>query len=66
MTPTRLEIFEDSPPRTVQRAGKGEDEEVERFMRGDMAGIGNLVTPAKKCDVDAVAGLLSLSQGKWR
>lgn len=66
MTPTRLEIFEDSPPRTVQRAGNREDDDVERFMRGGIAGMGNLVTPAKKCDVDAVAGLLSLSQGKWR
>jgi hypothetical protein len=66
MTPTRLEIFEDSPPRTVQRGGNGEDDEVARFMKGDMARMGNLVTPAKKCDVDAVAGLLSLSQGKWR
>lgn len=62
MTPTRMEIFED-PERTIERPVRGDgegDEEVERFMRG-------LVTPAaKKCDVDAVAGLLSLSQGKWR
>lgn len=56
MTPTRLEIFEDSPHR---RRDDGDDGEVERFMKG-------VVTPAKKCDVDAVAGLLSLSQGKWR
>ena len=35
------------------------DEEVERFMRGN-------ISPSKKSDVDAVAGLLSLSQGNWR
>lgn len=43
-----LEIFDD-----------GDDQEMERFMRGD-------VSPSKKGDVDAVAGLLSLSQGNWR
>lgn len=52
-----LEIFED--------ADKGSpvpeipDLQVERFMRGE-------VSPSKKPDVDAVAGLLSLSQGNWR
>ncbi|KAH8675968.1 hypothetical protein BX600DRAFT_191016 [Xylariales sp. PMI_506] len=35
------------------------DEEVERFMRGE-------VSPSKKGDVDCVAGLLALSQGNWR
>ncbi|KAK3984350.1 pah4 homeobox protein encoded by the pah4 protein [Cladorrhinum sp. PSN332] len=35
------------------------NDEVERFMRGQ-------VSPSKKGDVDAVAGLLSLSQGNWR
>ncbi|KAK4160943.1 pah4 homeobox protein encoded by the pah4 protein [Cladorrhinum sp. PSN259] len=35
------------------------NEEVERFMKGQ-------VSPSKKRDVDAVAGLLSLSQGNWR
>ncbi|CCC10412.1 hypothetical protein SMACR_02983 [Sordaria macrospora] len=34
-------------------------DEVERFMRGE-------VSPSKKGDADAVAGLLSLSQGNWR
>ncbi|KAK4231749.1 pah4 homeobox protein encoded by the pah4 protein [Podospora fimiseda] len=34
-------------------------DEVERFMMGQ-------VSPSKKGDVDAVAGLLSLSQGNWR
>jgi hypothetical protein len=35
------------------------DDEVERFMRGE-------VSPSKKGDVDCVAGLLALSQGNWR
>lgn len=35
------------------------DEEVERFMRGE-------VSPSKKGDMDGVMGLLSLSQGNWR
>ncbi|KAK1755138.1 pah4 homeobox protein encoded by the pah4 protein [Echria macrotheca] len=48
----KLEIYEDS-------VGARDDDEVERFMRGE-------VSPSKKGDVDAVAGLLSLSQGNWR
>lgn len=61
-----VEIFEDgSSPRGL--GGKenrlpvpaADDDEVERFMRGE-------VSPSKKGDVDAVAGLLSLSQGNWR
>jgi len=40
--------------------GRVVDDEVERFMRG---GGGS---PSKNCDADAVAGLLSLSQGNWR
>lgn len=51
-----LEIYEDldatSPAAPVL-------DEVERFMRGQ-------VSPSKKGDVDAIAGLLSLSQGNWR
>ena len=53
-----LEIFEDEEGGS-QKQGAGVDEEVERFMRGE-------VSPSKKGDVDAVAGLLSLSQGNWR
>ncbi|KAI8632351.1 hypothetical protein F5Y19DRAFT_420734 [Xylariaceae sp. FL1651] len=41
-----------------QREGK-RDDEVERFMRGE-------VSPSKRPDMDCVAGLLSLSQGNWR
>ncbi|KAL1852870.1 hypothetical protein VTK73DRAFT_9120 [Phialemonium thermophilum] len=48
-----LRIFEDSPA-----CAEMADDEVERFMRGE-------VSPSKKGDVDAVAGLLSLSQGNW-
>ncbi|KAK1769706.1 hypothetical protein QBC33DRAFT_531698 [Phialemonium atrogriseum] len=53
-----LEIFEDSGGRSSPTPGVPDDE-VERFMRGE-------VSPSKKGDVDAVAGLLSLSQGNWR
>ena len=52
-----LEIFEDSDRNSP--APRVADDEVERFMRGE-------VSPSKKGDVDAVAGLLSLSQGNWR
>jgi hypothetical protein len=52
-----LEIFEDSE--NISPARPAVDDEVERFMRGE-------VSPSKKGDVDAVAGLLSLSQGNWR
>lgn len=52
-----LEIFEDSDRNSP--APEVPDLEVERFMRGE-------VSPSKKPDVDAVAGLLSLSQGNWR
>ncbi|KAL7629381.1 hypothetical protein AAE478_000901 [Parahypoxylon ruwenzoriense] len=48
-------IFED---KENGKTGKGDDE-VERFMRGD-------VSPSKRGDMDCVAGLLSLSQGNWR
>jgi hypothetical protein len=58
---TQLEIFEDTSPRSAGKENRGAvvDDEVERFMRGE-------VSPSKKGDVDAVAGLLSLSQGNWR
>lgn len=36
-----------------------EDDEVERFMRGE-------VSPSKKGAASAIAGLLALSQGNWR
>lgn len=57
----QLEIFEDTSPRSTGKKNRGlvVDDEVERFMRGE-------VSPSKKGDVDAVAGLLSLSQGNWR
>ncbi|KAK0657516.1 hypothetical protein B0T16DRAFT_61944 [Cercophora newfieldiana] len=53
-----LEIFEDAE-RTSPARRPSVNDEVERFMRGE-------VSPSKKGDVDAVAGLLSLSQGNWR
>ncbi|KAK4449274.1 pah4 homeobox protein encoded by the pah4 protein [Podospora aff. communis PSN243] len=53
-----LEIFEDTECTSPARRSSVDDE-VERFMRGD-------VSPSKKGDVDAVAGLLSLSQGNWQ
>ncbi|KAI1118934.1 hypothetical protein F5Y14DRAFT_398215 [Nemania sp. NC0429] len=46
---------EDAQP----RAGKRDDEDVERFMRGELS-------PSKRPDMACVAGLLSLSQGNWR
>ncbi|CAJ2501716.1 Uu.00g045690.m01.CDS01 [Anthostomella pinea] len=57
-------IFEDGEKENAgaeQRArGPGKrDNEVERFMRGE-------VSPSKKPDMDCIAGLLSLSQGNWR
>ncbi|OIW35217.1 hypothetical protein CONLIGDRAFT_627279, partial [Coniochaeta ligniaria NRRL 30616] len=59
----QLEIFEDDgSPRSAGKENRPVvvvDDEVERFMRGE-------VSPSKKGDVDAVAGLLSLSQGNWR
>ncbi|KAK4202522.1 pah4 homeobox protein encoded by the pah4 protein [Triangularia verruculosa] len=56
-----LEIFEDDEAenRSPASSRAALDDEVERFMRGN-------VSPSKKSDVDAVAGLLSLSQGNWR
>lgn len=57
----QLDIFEDGSPRSPGKENRPVvvDDEVERFMRGE-------VSPSKKGDVDAVAGLLSLSQGNWR
>lgn len=49
---------DDSGARRAKKP-KRSDEEVERFMRGE-------VSPSKKGDVDCVAGLLALSQGNWR
>ncbi|KAI0486439.1 hypothetical protein F4859DRAFT_470372 [Xylaria cf. heliscus] len=43
----------------LPREGKRDDEDVERFMRGELS-------PSKRPDMDCVAGLLSLSQGNWR
>lgn len=59
-----LSIFEDASKRdsregTPTWAGERRDNEVERFMRGE-------VSPSKKPDMDCIAGLLSLSQGNWR
>lgn len=53
-----LNIYEDLDESSPS-ARPALDEEVERFMRGN-------ISPSKKSDVDAVAGLLSLSQGNWR
>ncbi|KAI0456539.1 hypothetical protein F5B21DRAFT_466899 [Xylaria acuta] len=59
-------IFEDDENATyvekgerLQREGKRDDEDVERFMGGELS-------PSKRPDMDCVAGLLSLSQGNWR
>ncbi|RYP02694.1 hypothetical protein DL764_005684 [Monosporascus ibericus] len=58
-----LMIFEDgergSREGTPGYGGERRDNEVERFMRGE-------VSPSKKPDMDCIAGLLSLSQGNWR
>ncbi|KAF7524162.1 hypothetical protein G7054_g11505 [Neopestalotiopsis clavispora] len=66
-----LVIFEDGGSDVADNDDESEDEggavrksrrsndEVERFMRGE-------VSPSKKGDVDCVAGLLALSQGNWR
>lgn len=53
-----LRIFEDAEDGSPG-SDQVPDDEVERFMRGD-------VSPSKKGDADAVASLLSLSQGIWR
>ncbi|KAL2023459.1 hypothetical protein VTK56DRAFT_2455 [Thermocarpiscus australiensis] len=53
-----IEIYEDAEGKSPA-ADPVLDDEVERFMRGE-------VSPSKKRDVDAVAGLLSLSKGNWR
>ncbi|KUI54038.1 Homeobox protein YOX1 [Cytospora mali] len=65
---TPLEIFEDgtggvdaSDDEDHERHGRSgvTDDEVERFMRGE-------VSPSKKGAASAIAGLLALSQGNWR
>lgn len=49
---------EDQPPKHRARGGVTDDE-VEKFMRGE-------VSPSKKGAASAIAGLLALSQGNWR
>ncbi|KAI1828644.1 hypothetical protein F4861DRAFT_12163 [Xylaria intraflava] len=63
---TPLAIFEDGENavsdengKTFTRESKRHDDDVERFMRGE-------VSPSKRPDMDCIAGLLSLSQGNWR
>ncbi|ROW10930.1 hypothetical protein VMCG_01017 [Cytospora schulzeri] len=65
---TPLEIFEDGPGRVDASDDEDHDcrnrdgvtdDEVERFMRGE-------VSPSKKGAASAIAGLLALSQGNWR
>lgn len=66
-SPASINIFEDDGEEVDSdgdSSGKGRfgprrEDEVERFMRGE-------VSPSKKGDFDCVAGLLSLSQGNWR
>lgn len=52
-----LKVFEDH--KTSPVPAKPDDEEVERFMRGQ-------ASPNKKVAEEAIAGLLSLHQGNWR
>ncbi len=52
-----LEIYEDAEDDSSNAAE--DDGEVQRFMRGGD------VSPIKETDVDAAAGLLSLSRGNW-
>lgn len=63
-----IDIFEDggddadaSDNEDLRRPARGgvTDDEVERFMRGE-------VSPSKKGAASAIAGLLALSQGNWR
>lgn len=67
---TPVSIFEDGADAGADSSegeGEGEhhgrnaveDDEVERFMRGE-------VSPSKKGAASAIAGLLALSQGNWR
>ncbi|KAL1878763.1 hypothetical protein Daus18300_002039 [Diaporthe australafricana] len=71
---TPVSIFEDGPGGGEADTSEGEDleggagasgrnsvddDEVERFMRGE-------VSPSKKGAASAIAGLLALSQGNWR
>ncbi|KAI3397871.1 hypothetical protein diail_10272 [Diaporthe ilicicola] len=50
---------EDHDGRRGRDAAAVDDDEVERFMRGE-------VSPSKKGAASAIAGLLALSQGNWR
>lgn len=61
-----IEIFEDggdevdaSDDEEEPRRPDSTDDEVEKFMRGE-------VSPSKKGAASAIAGLLALSQGAWR
>ncbi|TPX16620.1 uncharacterized protein E0L32_003561 [Thyridium curvatum] len=60
----QLEIFEDGGggggAESRGSTATTRDQDVERFMRGEE------VSPSKKPDIDCIAGLLSLSQGRWR
>lgn len=63
---TPIEIFEDGGDEADASDDEEEpchtesaDDEVEKFMRGD-------VSPSKKGAASAIAGLLALSQGAWR
>lgn len=63
---TPVEIFEDggdeadaSDDEEELRRPEPTDDEVEKFMRGE-------VSPSKKGAASAIAGLLALSQGAWR
>lgn len=63
---TPIEIFEDGGDEADASDNEDEpcrpelaDDEVERFMRGE-------VSPSKKGAASAIAGLLALSQGAWR
>lgn len=53
-----IEIYEDSENNNSPASRPVLDDELKQFM--------SAVSPSKKGDVDAVAGLLSLSQGAWR
>ncbi|CAN8098859.1 unnamed protein product [Discula destructiva] len=65
-----IEIFEDgdddaseadaSDDEEPRRPEPNDDEEIEKFMRGEG------VSPSKKGAASAIAGLLALSQGAWR
>lgn len=55
--PSLLKVFEDH--KTSPVPAEPDDEEVERLMRGQ-------ASPNKQVAVEAIAGLMSLSQGNWQ